>query len=183
VLSSIVASVGFLEAMINELYQDAHDGYVHEGYLGPLSPECLHLMAEYWRTTEGRTGVLDKHEMLLAFAGAPAFDHSGQSYEHARLVIRLRNTIVHYQPENVSAAAEAHTFERSLRGKFADNALMAGSGNPWWTDHALGFGCAEWSHRAVTRLSDDVCDSLGLVPSYKRFESGGWSGQAPGARE
>lgn len=73
--------------------------------------------------------------------------------------------------------------ERSLRGKFADNALMAGSDNSWWESHALGYGAADWAHRSVKALADEVSDALGIVPNYRRVEAGGWFGQAPGTRE
>jgi len=55
VLSSIIASVAFLEAMINELFQDAADGHAPEpdGYITPLSEECRRTMAEVWAITRG----------------------------------------------------------------------------------------------------------------------------------
>jgi hypothetical protein len=57
VLSSIIASVAFLEAMVNELFQDAADGKASQpdGYLSPLSADCRRLMADLWRATrEGK---------------------------------------------------------------------------------------------------------------------------------
>jgi hypothetical protein len=55
VLSSIIASVAFLEAMINELFQDAADGHAPEpdGYITPLSEECRRTMADVWAITRG----------------------------------------------------------------------------------------------------------------------------------
>lgn len=184
-MSSIVASVAFLEAMVNELYQDAADDHAPpDGYITPLSSSCRRLMAELWRSTDGgKLGAIQKYEMLLAFADAPPLDRGGQVYEYARLVLRLRNAIIHYRPEDVSAADEAHAMERSLRGKFTDNALMAGSGNPWWPDHALGYGAAEWAHRSIKAIADHVSNALGISPNYRRIEAGGWFGQTPGERE
>jgi len=182
VLSSIVASAAFLEAMVNELYQDAADDHAPpDGYITPLSASCRRLMAELWRSTDG--GMLKeipKYEMLLAFAEAPALDRGAQPYQDASLVIRLRNAILHYRPENVSVVDEAHAMEQRLRGKFEENALMAGSGNSWWPDHALGYGAATWAHRAVKALADHVSDALGIDPNYRRIERGGWFGQPPG---
>ena len=181
VLSSIVASAAFLEAMVNELYQDAADDHAPpDGYITPLSASCRRLMAELWRLTDG--GVLkaiQKYEMLLAFADAPALDRGAQPYQDAALVIRLRNAILHYRPEDVSVADEAHAMEQRLRGKFDDNALMTGSGNPWWPDHSLGHGAATWAHRAVKALADHVSDELGIEPNYRRIEAGGWFGDPP----
>jgi hypothetical protein len=185
VLSSIIASVAFLEAMINELFQDASDGHAPEpgGYITPLSEDCRRLMADLWRATrEGeRLGAIEKFEMLLSFAQAPPLDRGGQVYENALLTIRLRNTLVHFRPEDRSAEDEAHALEKRLLGKFADNALMAGSGNPWWPYRALGYGAADWAHRSVKALADHVADSVGIVPNHRRMEVAGWE-QAPGVR-
>jgi hypothetical protein len=184
VLSSIIASVAFLEAMVNELFQDAADGKASQpdGYLSPLSADCRRLMADLWRATrEGkRLGTIEKFERLLSFAQAPPLDRGGQVYENAMLTIRLRNTLVHFRPEDRSAEDEAHEMER-LIGKFADNALMAGSGNPWWPYKALGYGAADWAHRSVKALADQVSDAVGIVPNYRRQEAAGWE-QAPGVR-
>lgn len=77
VLSSVVASACFLEAMVSELYQDAADN--HASYIAPLLPEARQLMAELWRTTNESKGLgtLERYQMLFAFAGTP-LDRGGQ---------------------------------------------------------------------------------------------------------
>ena len=179
VLSSIIASVAFLEAMVNELYQDAADG--HASYVGSLPAESRRLMADLWRVGEGeRLGAIAKCEMLVSFAGA-SLDRGGQIYENAKLAVAARNTIVHFRPEDRSSDFEAHAMEKRLRGRFPDNALMAGSGNPWWPDHALGHGVAVWAHRSIKALADHVSDAIGIDPNYRRQETSGWE-QPPGKR-
>jgi hypothetical protein len=181
VLSSIVASAGFLEAMINEVFQDAAEGYgVTDGYLAALSPRTVRLMTDLWRTTnEGaRLRTLEKYELLVAFADAPPLDRGAEPYQDASLVVRLRNVIAHYQPEDLSAE-DSHQMQQALQGKFDDNALMAGSGNSWWTDHALGHGCAEWAHRSAKALTDKVADDIGIRPNYRQAEANGWFGETP----
>jgi hypothetical protein len=186
VLSSIVASVAFLEAMVNELYQDAADGHAPEGgHITPLSLKCRELLAELWQSTSsGRLEVIEKYERLLIFADAPPLDRGGQVYENTLLVLRLRNAIVHFRPEDRSAEDELDKLQKGLHQRaFADNALMVGSGNPWWPDKALGFGAAEWAHRSVQALADHVSDAIGIVPIYRKVEAGGWFGQMPGEVE
>jgi hypothetical protein len=192
VLSSTVASVGFLEAMANELYQDAVDGHSADAYVTPLPAESRQAMVDFWRASGSGRSVetIEKYERLLEFAGAVPLDRGGQLYEDARLVITVRNIIVHYLPENLSAAAEAHDMERRFRTKnFAENALMVDSGNPWWPDKALGYGCASWAHRSMKALADYTSDAIGIVPNYCRHwnqrdpDTGAWLGQVPGTRE
>lgn len=192
VVSSIVASVGFLEAMVNELYQDAVDGHGADAYVTSLPAGCRQAMVDFWQATAfGRSvETIEKYERLFEFARAAMLDRGGQLYEDVGIVIRLRNIIVHYLPENLSAAAEAHDMERRCRTKnFAENALMVDSGNPWWPDKALGYGCAKWAHRSVKALADHTSDAIGIRPNYYRHwnqrdqGTGEWLGQIPGTRE
>ncbi len=179
VLDSILASAAFLEAAVNELYQDAYDGHgtSGDGYIAPLKPETRKLLAEVWRETdEGvRMRPLDKYQLLLASAGLEPLDRGEQPYQDARLVTQLRNTIAHFQPEDVSAEWP-HKLGARLRGKFEENRLMAGAGNPWWPSHCLGAGCAAWAAAAAESLTAHVCAHLGIRPNYQRLREDGWSG-------
>ena len=87
-------------------------------------------------------------------------------------------------PASSSSPESNHKLQKGLHQTgFADNALMVGSGNPWWPDKALGFGAAEWAHRSVQALADHVSDAIGIVPIYRKVEAGGWFGQMPGEVE
>jgi hypothetical protein len=81
------------------------------------------------------------------------------------------------------AADEPHKMEERLRGKFVDNRLMEGSGNPWWPDHCLGHGCAEWAARSALVLADQICGDLGIKPNYQRIADKGWHGKPRGSWE
>jgi hypothetical protein len=50
VTNSILSSVAFLEAAINELYQDAFDR--HPGYLDMLPQEVRDILADFWDMTK-----------------------------------------------------------------------------------------------------------------------------------
>lgn len=173
VIAAVMAAVGFLEAMVNELFQDAADehGTDGDGYIAPLTPRAREFMQESW--LESRLGfepVLNKYQLLLVFAERPKLDPGAQPYQDAAQLVLLRNAVVHYKPESVAADVD-HRFTRSLRGKFPDNALMAGSGNAWWPDHALGAGCAQWGFRGAKAFADTVSNDLGISPNYMRHEA------------
>lgn len=73
VLGAILCGVGFFEAMINELFQDAFDGNSPEGgAIAPLPESTRDLMAEYWRATDlGKKGrALDKTRRSSALPGS-----------------------------------------------------------------------------------------------------------------
>jgi hypothetical protein len=179
VLASILSAASFLEAVANELYGDAHDqhGVANDGYIAPLSKETQRMMAELWRGTDNGSKLrpLDKYQLLLTIAGLQPLDRGEQPYQDAQLVIQLRNAIAHFQPEDLSADWP-HRMQQRLAGKFPENRLMAGAGNPWWPSHCLGHGCASWAARSALALTDRVSDQLGIQPNYMRLHKDNWAG-------
>lgn len=180
--TSVIASATFLEATASELFQDAQDGHGvrDDGYLAPLSSEAVAAMAKVWRATKsGRyLDPLEKWQWLLECCGRARLERGAPPAQDAALVIRLRNALVHFKPENV-AADEEHELERRLRGEFPDNRLMEGSGNPWWPSHGLAHGCSEWAVRSARALADRVLAEVGINPNYQRIEAAGWNRRAP----
>ena len=179
---AILCGVGFFEAMVNELFQDAFDGHAPQGAgIHTLAPSTRDLMAEYWRVTgrirKGR--ALDKYQALLRFAGQPLLDEGGQPYQDASCAVQLRNEVAHYRPEDLSVDIPAQ-MEKRLRGKFPDNRMLTGSANPWWPDHCLGAGCARWVVESVVAVSDHVVGAIGVRPNYDDHRRTGWLGSVPG---
>src|SRR5262249_47602608 len=106
VVSAIVSSALFLEAMVNELFQDAYDehGTSADGYIAPLSERTRELMREWWASTDqGFENVLEKYQLLLVFGERTKLDRGAMPYQDAKLLIRLRNLLVHYRSETVGA--------------------------------------------------------------------------------
>lgn len=97
-------------------------------------------------------------------------DKGAEPYQSAALLIGLRNALVHYKSESVADDVE-HRFTKTLRGRFPDNRLMKGSGNPWWPDHALGAGCVQWAFESARALADVVADALQITPNYRRHQA------------
>ena len=177
VLASIQASAGFLESLINELFKDAYDvhGVRGDGYLAPLSLDEIKEMGRYWISTKGGFAeTFDKYDKLLEIAGHVPLPKGQQPYQDAKLLMALRNEIVHFKPESLTANIP-HQLERKLSKKFAPNALVTSVGNPWWPDKCLGAGCAEWAVAAAKSYADAAVDAVGLMPNYRRVEE-----QAPG---
>ena len=133
--ASVIASATFLEAAISEVFQDACDGHGlrDDGYLAPVAPDVVTMMALVWRATDAGRSLkpVEKWQCLLECVGRPRLDAGAAPAQDVLLVVRLRNVLVHFKPENV-AADEEHALEKRLRGKFPNNKLMSGSGNPWW---------------------------------------------------
>jgi hypothetical protein len=168
VLGAITESVAFMEAAVNELFQDAADGKTES--LAGL-PDCVTLLALDWRQTDGRKKTLDKYNFMLASAGKQPLPADHREMQGAAMLVRLRNYVVHYQPDDVSTETP-HRIGKTLEGLFPPNALMVDAGNPWFPDKTLGAGCAEWAWRSARRLTEAFARELGLRLNYQVADFG-----------
>jgi hypothetical protein len=168
-IGTVLSSVAFLEALVNEIFQDAADSATHiSGRIEPLGEHCIALMAEFWNASEGGSryvGVLDKFQMALLFADKPKFDSGANPYQDTKLLIGIRNRLVHFRPA-WQTQGDIGRDEQRMRGKFADNRLMSELRNPWFPDKCLGAGCAEWSWQTSLRLADEWATRLEIPLTY-----------------
>ena len=79
-------------------------------------------------------------------------------------MIALRNWSVHYRPQSYSHdEPDLRAKVEDARARIAENALMAGSNNPWFPDKALGAGCARWAVLTVRAFVDEFVDAVGCA--------------------
>ncbi len=169
VVNSLLSATAFLEAAINELFQDAHDR--HLAYIEHLDEEVVSDLADFWNKTDFGYGnaTLQKYEVALSIGKKDPFVKGKNPYQDANLVIKIRNFLTHYKPKNVGGD-EIHDLQKSIIGKFPETKTMSGSGNPYFPDKALGYGCTEWALRSVRSFADSFFDKMQIVPNYQRAD-------------
>jgi hypothetical protein len=156
----------------NELFQDASHG--DESYLAPLHPVVVQSLATFWDLTEGeKVGLrpLSKFQAALRIARVEPFETGRRPYQDAKLVVELRNALMHYKPETLSAV-EPHQFRKALAGKFPPDRLIDTPGNPFFPDKCLGAGCAAWAVQSSKALADAFFARLGIQPNHQRVSFG-----------
>jgi hypothetical protein len=162
VLGAVGEAAAFLEAFVNELFQDAADATKADPVPGTamrlrgLSDDLVRLTAAYWNSTdEGeRVRTIDKYDAARLFAGCPRQDRGRLPDQDVPRVIALRNWSVHYRPQSYSHdEPDLRAKVEDARARITENALMAGANNPWFPDKALGAGCARWAVQTVPRSS------------------------------
>jgi hypothetical protein len=166
VMGAISESVAFLEAYINELYQDATDGTA--GAADGLPPDMVRLMREYWRSTDrGKSiEVMKKYDMARVFAGHPTADASRRPNDDVKYLIKLRNWLIHYRPKTISDE-KPETVIDHVRTRFAENPLLGPAGESWFPNHALGSGCGDWAVRSVRAFTDEFSATVGSLATYQ----------------
>ena len=140
-IGAAFSTVVFLEALVNEVFQDASDE--QRNRLGALDDLTIARMGGYWLAGEQRS-MLAKYQAGLTFAKAAEFETGASPYQDVSLLTKARNALVHFRPETV-AEDDIMDLQRKLAGRFDDNALLAGTGNPWFHSKMLGAGFALWA--------------------------------------
>ena len=113
VIGATFTSVAFLEATANECFADAAEapafneaGFnvpfgIIAGSLDGLSEEAIHRLGNSWNLGVPRRAsypILDKFEIALALADKEPFDRGAKPYQEVRLLVKLRNEWIHYEP-------------------------------------------------------------------------------------
>lgn len=164
VTSSLLSATCSLEATINEWFSFPEE-------IGSESNPATGLQVQrMWSLGVPRTAsfqVLQKFQIALALTGHPALEEGAEPYQSARLLIELRNWLVHYEPtwEPVPAHEDTgefppHKLMRRLRGRFEPNPLCHGDA-PFWPYKCLGAGCSLWAAEAALSFMDNFferCD-------------------------
>lgn len=100
----------------------------------------------------------------------------GPPYQDVDLLIKLRNALIHYEPESIISISDIpdkpvteHKFEKRLQYKFKLNPLT-GPGNPFYPDKVLGHGCCEWAIKNCISFTDEFFERIDAKPTYEHVK-------------
>lgn len=167
VIAAIFSSVAFLEATINELYADAQDP---KGPLTKIDSGRLTRFEGVWTGKIDRLPILCKYLLFLKTLDCPALDKGSRIWADVRLLIDLRNKLVHYQ----ASWLDAGTADNIRDGALARSKLVtplkklpripgaAGRRSVGW----LSAGTARWAIEASMRFTEAFFEIIGVPPAY-----------------
>jgi len=169
-ISAVIMAAAFLEATINEFYCDSTCS------IGATRlPDAIHrdLLAKLWSRGIPRTAsysITEKYDIALEMLGKPPFNTNANPFQDVKLLVDLRNTLIHYEPETVSSDPEIDSkkikkLHARFRDKFAINKI-APPGALFYPDKMLGAGCANWAKTSVITYADAFFNSLELERPY-----------------
>ncbi len=147
-LSAIFLSVAFLEAKINELLEDVRDSGESSRTLVPAEERSLHevgrLLAKGTGIPDNLDRTLDKYQQTLDGCLRETFDKGADPYQSARLAIKVRNELIHYQPTWVSSN-QPRDLDKELKAKLQDSFFLNVTPKNVWSNYIGGF-----SHECLT---------------------------------
>ena len=152
---AIILSVAFLEATANELFCDAVDGELPSEYSKGET------MAKLWRLgVVDAAPILKKYQFALALSGRGLFDPGCDPYQSVYAVIRLRNALMHFQPQWVDEGAEKpQKMDSLLKGRFDPGPWHPDIG-PLFPHGCFSYGCAKWAIPSCVQLVDEFLERM-----------------------
>ena len=171
-ITAVFFGAAFLEALVNEVILDVINpppGGPSARVEGiPADPNTIAAFEDIWKR-ERRLGPLGKYRETLAAvavnrATARPFTETRDPYRSAKLLIRLRNYLVHFTPETQDIHTD-HEFETEFKNaRIVEN--QQGIGLPWFPNKALGAGLAQWACDSSSRFAKSWWGRIGLRRSY-----------------
>jgi len=166
VTGSIFSSVAFLESIINELFWSALKAPT--GFARALNENLKNKMAKFLANFENRynyMSTLEKYQFTLFLNGQDLFEKGKNPFQDVKLVIELRNELIHFEPEMIDAEKNKQTWEDQLRGEF--NQCPFYKETFLFLPHrCLSYGCARWAVISCIKFVNDFYKKIGVNKIY-----------------
>lgn len=166
VISSIVSSFAFLEALINELLADSHDPRAEIILHMSISSDAIKALADLRRRlaeNDRRTPTLSKYRCALEATGKDPFAPGQQPMQTVRLVGSLRNYLVHNEPFWTDEETKAITkLQGGLRALNLGRNPLALPSRATFPDHVLHSHVAHWAHSSAIKFATEFWSRMGL---------------------
>jgi len=170
VMACIASSVSFIEATINEVFADAADNQHKSEHIRQLDKETRDLLASLWEVESyARTAsTIDKYQSALKLGKKAMLEKGKNTFQDAKVLIDLRNALVHFKPEWVIAdtgrvdQSDLHILEKKLKNKFALNPFLRDA-RPLFPTLCMSHGCAKWAVDSAVTFVERFYQEMGMT--------------------
>jgi hypothetical protein len=187
VTASILSAVAFLESTINEFYYVANDRVLE---IKKMPEEYRDKLSALWNVEGFRRGanILEKYQSALKVLSLTQFHEGKEPFQSVKLLINLRNALVHYVPETVSirpqpSINQISDLEKKLRNRFRPNPFVPKfpvypssqpsrkADYPFFPERCLGYGCAKWASISCLSFVKDFFGRINVDWHYQQILS------------
>ncbi len=144
-LSTITMSVAALECYVNEFYAD---GQAQGPHLNPVSSGLFSEMID-------RQSILDKYEFALALRSEKKLKRGENVVQNADVLIKLRNAIIHFQPEWDDTRDKHDKLSSQLESRVSKSPFLMGE--PMFPRAWASAACAVWALKTTVNFLDYFC--------------------------
>lgn len=154
-VACVLTTVASLEAYANELFSDRTT--VFPGY----SKELLNHL---WETYERRqTG--DKFDFALLLMGKTKLNRGVPPFQDVRVLVELRNALIHFKPEWENEAVEHKRLSEKLHRKIEGSPFL--SDEPLFPRGWASHSCTTWAVSNAIAFAKNFEELSGLPEKYK----------------
>jgi hypothetical protein len=178
VINSILSSVTFLEANINEFFCDVIDN--PNEIKKTLDTTRMNRIRQMWELNVPRTAsypVVAKYQIALALTDSILFEGSEEIYQDIKTLTQLRNELIHYEPSWIESYDDSAQERKHMKGigkklqhKKFDRNPFTGAGNPFFPDKCLGYGCTKWAISTSLDFCKQFYQKIKLERHYELIE-------------
>lgn len=185
VIGTVLSTIAFLEATVNEMFTDASERFSSEHlegldskHLEGLDDSVINRLGELWKLEVPKTAsfnILRKYKIALVTADLPQMDLGKHPAQDIKALVTLRNELIHYEPKTLLIDETPKTdrkplrLEAMLKGKFPLNRLTEKSGNHFFPTKCLGHGCADWAVKSSISFVREFSKTMGTTPIFEHI--------------
>lgn len=162
VSASVQSAVAALEANINETFADIQDGITVVGGF-----DCQTLQ-ESWSEIEGLS-ILAKYNRYLELKERDGLDASARQFQFAKILISVRNALVHYKPEWHDEQKVHKKISRRLRGKFTLSPFVDDNA-PIFPMRCMTYSFADWTVQSTLNFTEWFASTSGIPNRFAQFK-------------
>lgn len=171
-IGAITVAVAGIEGLINELVTGA-DRRPASMQVPNLTPAAQRRWSKLWARDIPGPGynALEKIQVALTTADLPSFPEDRNPAQDLRVLIRLRNELVHSVPKarrHGGPVAARDSLEKRLLGKFRPSTVVPES-FPFIWYRCLSADCARWAVYTAADVRNELLKTLG-VPITLEFD-------------
>jgi hypothetical protein len=159
--AAVFFSVAALEANINEVFSDAHDGFIS------LNSVDSKLLNEIWQLIESKP-ILEKYQFALLIQGKGRMSKDEQEYRFAKTLIAARNALVHFKPEWHHQQRVHEKISNNLRDKFQFSPFLDENA-PIFPMRCMTHGFADWAVQSSLDFAKCFAQESGVPNRFERF--------------
>lgn len=168
-MAAVLSAVSFLESLVNEVFEDVRDKLkLDDTRVKGIRRPGRRAMTAFWEATDrGQYRLLDKFDMALLLNSKESFNKGEQPYQDAKLLVDLRNALVHFRPEWHEHGTPGKLETRLAMRMKPSGLIPADYAAPWVPVKVLGASCAEWSVQTVQNFADQWTTRLAIARTYE----------------
>tara|TARA_R110000851_G_scaffold176888_2_gene323645 strand:- start:2705 stop:3361 length:657 start_codon:yes stop_codon:yes gene_type:complete len=155
----VMSCVASLEAYINEIFIDRNKHF---------ESHDINLMHDLWDVLEKKS-VLDKFQFALLLKNKKKLDSALKAVDHIKILIKLRNSLVHFKPEWVHLQKEHDKIGKALNGKFEMSPFLRTS-EPIFPLRCMSYSMTNWAIRSSYDFIEEFSKASKIENRIHKFK-------------